>query len=119
MKAKTLKKYSSSKKRKFGKKSKSIRKSKKMSRMNRYKKGGAEETCSMCHKIIINDKPFVPSGCLMKHGKIRAHKICSDCWWNKFAQEGVSHKCPGCESGQPLNKPLVSKVEVIDLTTDD
>ena len=84
-----------------------------------YKKGGAEETCSMCHKMIVNGKPFIPSGCLMKHGKARAHKICDDCWWDKFAKEGVSHKCPGCESGQPLNKPIVSKVEVIDLTTDD
>ena len=116
MKAKkSLKKYSTSKKRKSGKKN-----TRKMSRRTRYRKrGGAEETCSMCHKMIVNGKPFIPSGCLMKHGKVRAHKICDDCWWNKFAKEGVSHKCPGCESGQPLNKPLVSKVEVIDLTTDD
>lgn len=85
----------------------------------RYKKGGAEENCCMCNKVI-NGKPFIPSGCLMKHGKISSHKICSDCWWNKFAQEGVSHQCPGCLNGLPLNKPKPfigkSKTEVIDLT---
>lgn len=118
MKRKTLKKHV-----KKGKKSnykKSNRKTRKIGRIHRYKKGGTGETCSMCHKIIINGKPFVPSGCLMKHGRHRAHKVCGDCWWDKFAQEGISHKCPGCEKGIPLNnsKPLISKVEVIDLTED-
>lgn len=106
-----------SKKRKSGKKN-----TRKILRRSRYRKrGGSEETCSLCHKIVVNGKSFIPSGCLMKHGKFRAHKICNDCWWDTFAQEGKSHKCPGCESGQSLNKPkpIVSKVEVIDLTTDD
>jgi len=80
-------------------------------------KGGThQDHCCMCDKTITG-KQFIPSGCLMKHGKIRSHKICSDCWWNKFAKEGESHQCPGCVSKKPLNGPPPFQ-GVIDLTED-
>lgn len=80
------------------------------------RKGGSKEACCMCRKKI-NGTSFIPSSCLMKHGKIRSHKICSDCWWNTFAKEGISHQCPGCEKGLPLHGP--SPPKLIDLTEDD
>jgi hypothetical protein len=80
------------------------------------RKGG--ETCCMCGKKIKDTHSFVPSECLSKYGKNRAHKICSDCWWNDFANETASHKCPGCVKGIPV-KPDPDKGKVIDLTTSD
>ena len=87
---------------------------------NKKFKGGTNEECAMCCQQT-NDKTLIPNACLMKYGKYRAHKICSDCWWNKFAQEGVNHKCPGCEKKLPLNKDPYheTKNQVIDLTEDD
>lgn len=82
-----------------------------------YKKGGSKEKCCICDKKIGDNKSFTPSECLMKHGKIRSHKICEDCWWNKFAKEGVSHKCPGCKKGLPLHGSPPPKM--IDLTEDE
>ena len=61
---------------------------------------------------------LTPARCLKKHG-MRAHKICSNCWWDKdtgFASECASHICPGCEKNIPLTKIDVSKKETIDLT---
>ena len=82
-----------------------------------YKKGGSGEECSICDKKMEDKKSFIPSGCLMKHGKIRSHKICNECWWNSFAQEGVSHKCPGCERRKPLYGS--TPPQIIDLTEDE
>jgi len=65
-------------------------------------KPNTNEECVMCCQKIYKDK-LIPSECLMKYGKFKAHKICSECWWAKFALEGASHKCPGCKSGKPLN----------------
>jgi LSD1 subclass zinc finger protein len=110
--------YKTLKKKHINKYKRKYKKTRKNRRTLRYKKGGTNEKCSMCDKVIINDKKFIPSGCLMKHGRNRSHKICSDCWWNKFAIEGVNHKCPGCESGLPLNNPVITKIEVIDLVDD-
>ena len=64
---------------------------------------------------------LIPNACLMKYGKYKAHKICSECWWSNFAQEGVNHKCPGCQTGKPLNNDPYEnqKNTVIDLTEDD
>jgi hypothetical protein len=80
------------------------------------RKGGTKEECCICRKNI-NGASFIPSACLMKYGKIRAHKICNDCWWNSFAQETANHQCPGCAKGLPLNGPAPPKI--IDLTEDD
>jgi len=102
----------------FYKRSYKKRNYKKISIKKNYKKrkGGSKEECCICENKI-NGTSFIPSGCLMKHGKIRAHKICNDCWWNSFAKEGVTHQCPGCAKGLPLNGPPPPKF--IDLTEDD
>jgi hypothetical protein len=86
-----------------------------------YKRGGSqgEEICTICCQKT-KDKMLIPNACLIKYGKYRAHKICSDCWWNKFAKEGVSHQCPGCVNNKPLNiNPHQNTINVIDLTEDD
>ena len=100
----------------------------------RYKKlnkrGGTEEeskvNCCMCEKKVNMNDTLIPQECLNKYGQ-RAHRICSDCWWNPdigFAREGVKHSCPGCAKNLPLTKPIPSKksnepVQIIDLTLDD
>lgn len=95
----------------------------KRKKTRKYKKtiGGnpTNDECSMCCKQT-GDQKLIPNACLMKYGKFKAHKICSDCWWNKFAQEGVSHKCPGCVNKKPLNKdPYENQMNtIIDLTKD-
>jgi hypothetical protein len=92
------------------------RKTRKNNTKSRTKKGG-QDPCCMCGKEISGKNPKIPSGCYMKHGKFRAHKICDDCWWDKFAKEGVNHQCPGCSTGQKLIAPPLKK-EIIDLTED-
>jgi hypothetical protein len=107
-------------------KNKTNKTNKKYNRKRKYTKkrkiGGMDNNpeCSICCKKT-NDKMLIPNACLMKYGKYKAHKICSECWWSKFAQEGVNHKCPGCQTGKPLNKdPYANqKNTVIDLTEDD
>jgi hypothetical protein len=76
----------------------------------------------MCEKVVSSY--CIPSECYESHGSKRGHRICSklatDCWWSKFAQEGESHKCPGCEKAQKNPKwqvpPDPHKGRVIDLT---
>jgi len=107
---------------KYNKKRQTSRRKYKTRKNRKSKKGGNNEKCSMCESSVKNKTTLIPSGCLQKHGKNRAHKICDDCWWNKFAKEGVSHKCPGCEKGLPLNEtgqPNIKQTQVIDLTEDD
>jgi hypothetical protein len=100
-------------------KNKSNKKKNKNKTMKKYKKGGGEQHCCMCNNNT-KDSMLTPNECLMKYGKYRSHKICSDCWWNKFAKEGVSHKCPGCQTGKPLNENhQQNKNTIIDLTNDD
>jgi hypothetical protein len=77
--------------------------------------GTKKEVCCMCGKKIKSNQSFIPSECLLKYGKNRAHKICSDCWWGEFASETASHKCPGCIKGIPI-KSDPNKGKVIDLT---
>lgn len=116
------KRYRKSKRnsKRYSKKQKKSIKSRKNVKRSIKIKGGTNDECAMCCKKS-NDKNFIPNACLMKYGKYKAHKICSDCWWNNFAQEGVNHKCPGCEKKMPLNKDPYenSKNQVIDLTEDD
>jgi len=97
------------------------RKKRKTVKKKKYGGNGENEkvTCCMCGKEISEKNPKIPSGCYMKHGKFRAHKICDDCWWNKFAKEGVNHQCPGCATGKPLNGRPIDNSKVIDLTEDD
>jgi len=100
------------------KKNRKIKKTKFRIRKNKktLRKGGTDkESCCVCEKKIKNKKFFVPSECLSKYGKYRAHKICSDCWWGEFAKETASHKCPGCVKRIPI-KPDPNKGAIIDLT---
>jgi hypothetical protein len=93
------------------------------------KRGGTEETkvnCCMCEKKVNMNDTLIPRECLNKYGQ-RAHRICSECWWNPdtgFAREGIKHSCPGCVKNLPLTKTIPSKksdahVQIIDLTLDD
>ena len=75
------------------------------------------EHCCMCGSKFDKKTAMVPQECLMKYGKIRAHKVCPKCWWGEFAKEGASHKCPGCVKGLPLAEDLDAGT-VIDLTED-
>ena len=106
---------SSKTRKRFNKKRRNYKK-KSIKKIYKKRKGGSKEECCICENKI-NGQTFIPSGCLMKNGKIRAHKICNDCWWNSFAKEGVTHQCPGCAKGLPLNGPPPPKF--VDLTEDD
>ena len=89
---------------------------------NAYAKGpdsSAMVNCCMCGKEIRKEDGLIPSKCLMKNGAIRGHRICQECWWSKFAKEGINHNCPGCEKGLPLNGPPLDKNLIVDLTMDD
>ena len=88
------------------------------------KKGGtnSKSSCVICDKKNNdNSNMLIPNECLMKHGKYKAHKICSNCWWNNFAKEGSNHKCPGCVNKKPLNiekNNNTNNNSIIDLTND-
>ena len=79
--------------------------------------------CSMCVIKIDIKNTFIPRECLNNYG-VRAHRICSDCWWEPvsgFAREDASHCCPGCAKNMPLtNLPILNvkykEPEIIDLT---
>ena len=71
--------------------------------------------CSICEISFPKEDTFTPSLCLLKNGKA-SHRICENCWWNKFALEGVSHKCPGCIKGLPLTEFKKEPPIFIDLT---
>lgn len=75
--------------------------------------------CCMCEKEISKSQGNMPVKCFTKYGANRAHRICQDCWWRKFAKEGVNHACPGCVKHLPLNGPPIDTSVVIDLTEDD
>jgi hypothetical protein len=117
-------------KRKSQKNKRISQKNKRKSQKNKriMKKGGTNNenvTCSMCEKDVNKKDTLIPRVCLNEYGK-KAHRICSECWWNPntgFAREGIKHGCPGCEKKLPLTKvtyiPSSSQpVKVIDLTED-
>lgn len=84
----------------------------------RYKGGNDKKVeCCMCRNEVNKNKTYVPRNCLNEHGE-RAHRICENCWWNDFAREGVTHKCPGCVNGMPLTKYEIQPPVLIDLTED-
>jgi hypothetical protein len=94
-------------------------KSKRRRTRRRILNGGNNEKvkCSMCEKIVNKEDTLIPQKCLNKNGK-SAHRICQDCWWNKFALEGISHECPGCVKGLPLTEYKKEQPIFIDLTED-
>lgn len=66
--------------------------------------------CAMCRKFTSVKNSHVPGMCLATHGLSLAHRICSKCWFDKFALEGESHTCPGCVKNLPLtDKRLTTK----------
>jgi hypothetical protein len=86
--------------------------------------------CCVCGNEINKSEGLIPNACLQKNGVIRAHRMCEYCWFGKnkfsqdkfgpngFATEGISHKCPGCESKLPLIENRQT-TQVFDLTEDD
>ena len=132
-KARAITKIKSKSKTKTKSKSKSKSKSKTKSmhtkksrntRRNAMARGNNDDkvNCCMCNKEIMKSEGLIPAACLIKNGRIRAHRICSDCWWNTeygFAREGVNHACPGCKKAAPLAPDNAAKIGVIDLTSDD
>lgn len=69
--------------------------------------------CVICEKYIQCDaNSLVPLKCLVKYGS-KAHRICIQCWFSKFAIEEADHRCPGCLSNKPLTickkKPITEK----------
>ena len=117
-------------KRLWNKEKKKTMKSKNKSKTMKKSKGGKsspksksfsfiDEKCCMCENNTVDQMhPLIPMKCLKKYGKFRAHKICSNCWWNKFAKENESHECPGCEKKIPIPKDPNDGI-IIDLTDDN
>lgn len=85
----------------------------------RYRRGGTNQNvpCCICEKNVTLEGTLIPSECYMKNGKA-SHRVCKECWWNKFAIEGISHKCPGCLKGLPLTQVEKEPPIVVDLTDD-
>ena len=90
---------------------------------SKRKRGGRpfKVVCCVCEKNVDLSFALIPRKCLSRYG-YNAHRICEKCWWGNekntgFADENVSHKCPGCVKGLPL--PVLPKkqgpVEVIDI----
>ena len=75
--------------------------------------------CSMCLKKETKSNKHIlsPMQCVQKYGS-RAHKICTECWFSKFAIEGGNHKCPGCKKKLKLTNVKKSDLPevVINLT---
>ena len=101
-------------KRKTLKKKKVTKKARGRVRSSRRARGSMEDCC-MCGSKFVKKTALVPQECLIKYGKIRAHKVCPKCWWGEFAKEGATHKCPGCKKGLPVAKD-VNAGKVVDLT---
>lgn len=76
---------------------------------------GKTYNCCMCNKKFKSVAPLSPSACIMRNGKEKSHKICENCWWDKFAVEGADHKCPGCppEVKKPKKKSGSPEIIVI------
>ncbi len=76
-----------------------------------------DHRCCMCDKPVdLDDRvnALVPKQCLNKYGRMAAHRICKECWFEPetgFAVEGAVHKCPGCVHALPLNKKPRSPVD--------
>jgi hypothetical protein len=95
-------------------KSKKIKKTRKS--IKKIKKGGNKMKCCMCGKKVDKENSMTPSICY-KQKLDKAHRICSDCWWEDFSKENrPNHNCPGCTNNMPLTKVTYDSSETIDLT---
>ena len=72
-------------------------------------KGLNNRLCAICENNVNVEDTFVPQSCFRKNLN-KSHRICSKCWWDKFAKENADHQCPGCKKGLPLNKGLSEEV---------
>lgn len=77
----------------------------------------SDHRCCICGDPIDYNERLSPAQCMSKHGT-KAHLICSKCWFHTFAEEGASHKCPGCKKQVPYTEPppFKGQVEEIDLS---
>ena len=57
----------------------------------------------MLYVCPLDENVLIPSQCFTVDGT-NGHRICIDCWFNKFAIEGKSHACPGCIKKQNIVK---------------
>lgn len=57
----------------------------------------ASTGCVMCGKFVSSHSALIPMKCLISNGKLKAHRICKTCWFDKFAIEDGDHNCPGCK----------------------
>lgn len=105
------------------KKRRSVKRRRRKCKRKTIKRGGQafKVVCCDCEKKVDLSIALIPRKCLTRYG-YNAHRICDKCWWGDetktgFADENVSHKCPGCVKGLPL--PVLPKkqgpVEVIDI----
>jgi hypothetical protein len=94
---------------------KSRRHNKSRKHNNKLKARGLDNKvlCVMCEKNKLISDTFVPQSCFRKNLH-KAHRICVDCWWSKFAKEDVTHACPGCKKGLPLNNYISEVIEISD-----
>jgi len=91
------------------------RKKRRISKKKIYKGGNNDVNCCICNKKQNIENTLVPSKCLQQNMN-KAHRICRDCWWDKFAIENMNHDCPGCKKNLPLtNTKNIDSNEVIDL----
>ena len=67
--------------------------------------------CSMCLKKYNDGSTLHPASCYQKNGPT-SHRICSKCWFSKFALENADHSCPGCKK-MPFEKRQVSNGKII------
>ena len=96
--------------------SKKNRKKRRISKKKIYKGGNNDVNCCICHTAKNITDTLVPSKCLQQNLN-KSHRICRDCWWDKFAIENMNHNCPGCTNNLPLtNTDNTDSNEVIDLT---
>lgn len=73
--------------------------------------------CIICNNKYIIKDTLIPAQCLRKNGK-KAHRICIECWFNKFALEDISHNCLGCINKLSLNNHLLNIPELIPIEID-
>lgn len=93
----------------FSKKGKSGKKKKKPKRFTHLLKNH----CIKCYTYAKGGEGELNPGQCQKS---KRHRLCSKCWFDEFAIEGISHKCPGCLStGVSVYRPG----EIIELDDSD
>jgi hypothetical protein len=94
------------------------RKTNKRAKTHKRSSGGqpGKVKCCMCDTEIQREDGLMPAKCYRKNGAQRAHRICQECWWSRFAKEDANHACPGCVKGLPLNGPPIDYSQVVEIS---